>query len=107
MTLLSEVRTDPKMAMNAALGTASTGELKLLFQGRASVLLLPADERSTSFFVGSREFDPAKVGFETVQAEGTTLFDTSKPGNSNAGHDMYGEFSEEERWQLVEYLKSL
>ncbi len=231
MTLLSEVRTDPKMALNAALGTASTGDLKLLFRGRASVprgemlqklvrlalispyrdiasgklldrlstddvfapdeiktflrelgfgerealalveanqeklaqyyqdlrktiravntginttiaaadapptlkykaaplagiwatapylhngsvpnlyeLLLPAGERSTSFFVGNHEFDPVKVGFETQQAEGTTPFNTSQPGNSNAGHDMYGEFSDEERWQLVEYMKSL
>lgn len=231
MTLLAEVQTDPKMALNAALGTVSTGDLKQLFGGRASVprgemlqtlvrlalispyrdvesgdlldrlqadhvfspveiknflreigfsekdalalveanqeklidyykdlrktikavknglettmaaadapptlkykaaplagiwatapylhngsvpylyeLLLPASERSPTFFVGSREFDPVKVGFESVQAEGTTLFDTSKPGNSNAGHDMYGEFTEEERWQLVEYMKSL
>lgn len=231
MTLLSEVGTDPKMAMNAALGTASTGDLKLLFQGRASVprgemlqklvrlalispfrdvasgdlleristddvfapdeikaflrelglgerealalveanqeklasyyedlrktiravktgvntpiaaadapptlkykaaplagiwatapylhngsvpnlyeLLLPASERSSSFYVGSRQFDPEKVGFETELSEGSTLLDTSIPGNSNAGHDMYGAFTEVERWHLVEYLKTL
>ena len=70
-------------------------------------LLHSAQERPKTFFVGSSQFDPEKVGFRTEQALGTTLFDTSKPGNSNAGHDMYGDFSEEERWQLVEYLKSL
>ncbi len=70
-------------------------------------LMRPGNERPKTFFVGSHQFDPEKVGFQIEQAEGTTLFDTSKPGNSNAGHDMYGDFSEEERWQLVEYLKSL
>ncbi len=70
-------------------------------------LLRPADERPKTFFAGSHQFDPEKVGFRAEQADGTTLFDTSKPGNSNAGHDTYGNFSEEERWQLVEYLKSL
>jgi mono/diheme cytochrome c family protein len=70
-------------------------------------LLLPSDERTSKFYVGSREFDAKKVGFKTEQAPGTTLFDTSLPGNSNAGHDTYGTFNEEQRWQLVEYLKSL
>jgi hypothetical protein len=70
-------------------------------------LLLPVNERSSKFFVGSREFDPEKVGYNVDETIGSTLFDTSKPGNSNAGHDTYGTFSEEERWQLVEYLKTL
>jgi hypothetical protein len=70
-------------------------------------LLLPAEKRSKTFFVGSSEFDPVHVGFNTDQAAGTTPFDTSQLGNSNAGHDTYGEFNEEQRWQLVEYMKSL
>lgn len=70
-------------------------------------LLLPSNERTSKFYVGSREFDAKKVGFKTEQAPGTTLFDTSLQGNSNAGHDTYGTFNEEQRWQLVEYLKSL
>jgi mono/diheme cytochrome c family protein len=70
-------------------------------------LLLPSNERTSKFYVGSREFDAKKIGFKTEQAPGTTLFDTSLPGNSNAGHDTYGTFNEEQRWQLVEYLKSL
>lgn len=70
-------------------------------------LLLPSNERTSKFYVGSREFDPKKVGFKTDAAPGTTLFDTSLPGNFNSGHDTYGTFNEEQRWQLVEYLKSL
>lgn len=70
-------------------------------------LLLPSDKRTKSFHVGNRDFDTVKVGFSMDAREGTSLFDTSLPGNSNAGHDTYGEFTEEERWQLVEYLKLL
>ncbi len=70
-------------------------------------LLLPAAQRSKRFLVGSRQFDPKKVGFRTEFEEVSTLLDTALPGNSNSGHDMYGVFSESERWDLIEYLKSL
>jgi hypothetical protein len=73
-------------------------------------LLLPASERVAQFHVGSREFDPANVGFKTEPSEGSFLFDTSLPGNSNKGHDTpeYGTgMSDEQRWQLIEYLKTL
>lgn len=45
--------------------------------------------RSNKFTVGSREFDPIKVGFEMKAKEiypGLFEFDTSLPNNSNAGH---------------------
>ena len=74
-------------------------------------LLLPADKRDKTFFVGSRELDPVMVGFKTEQSEGASLLDTSLAGNSNAGHDgpAYGtdKLTDEERWQLLEYLKTL
>ena len=70
-------------------------------------LLLPGDKRTKTFHVGSNKFDSEKVGFSTNEDKGTTLFDTSLEGNSNAGHDMYGEFDHDERMQLVEYMKSL
>ena len=70
-------------------------------------LLSPVEERTANFHVGSKKLDAKKVGFDISAGEGTTAFDTSKPGNTNVGHDMYGTFSEEERWQLIEYLKSL
>jgi hypothetical protein len=68
-------------------------------------LLKPAKDRIKTFHVGSREFDPVKVGFVD---EGEYLFDTTLPGNSNAGHE-YGStvFTEAERRQLIEYMKSL
>jgi len=79
-------------------------------------LLLPAAERSQSFTLGSREFDPVKVGFTmdqpaTAEAYAPFNFDTTLKGNSNAGHEYFGDggapLSEEERWQLVEYMKTL
>lgn len=72
-------------------------------------LLLPVAERSKKFHVGNPEFDPARVGFVTTAGPNTTEIDTSLPGNSNRGHDQYGnqEFKEDEVQALLEYLKSL
>ena len=76
-------------------------------------LLLPAAERSKTFYVGSWEYDPVKVGYLDRPAPGAFLFDTRLPGNGNGGHE-YGTWgdgrpalTEEETWALVEYLKSL
>jgi hypothetical protein len=72
-------------------------------------LLLPSDQRAARFMVGSREIDPKHVGFRADV--GSFQFDTSLPGNSNKGHEgsPYGTdtLTEGERWQLVEYLKTL
>ena len=74
-------------------------------------LLLPAKERSKTFFVG-REFDPMKVGVDTTGESGRFLFDTSLIGNSNAGHSFENGsgggiigrlLNDDERSALVEY----
>lgn len=96
------------------------------------------DCRSEKFTLGSREFDPVKVGFVSkskADYPGLFEFDTLLPSNSNAGHeyaagrtpvikrdadgkamrDGDGNFvlewlppiDEEQRWALVEYLKSI
>jgi hypothetical protein len=78
-------------------------------------LLLPPERRPRSFRLGTREFDPDKVGFvTTARAENTFLFETRDAagrliaGNSNMGHD-YGNvtFSEDQRRALVEYMKAV
>jgi hypothetical protein len=79
-------------------------------------LLLPARERSKTFYLGT-EFDAVKVGVDTSGASGKVLFDTSLVGNSNAGHSfepgpwqngVIGRLlTDEERWALIEYLKSI
>jgi mono/diheme cytochrome c family protein len=68
-------------------------------------LLLPAAKRPTKFQVGSREYDPTHVGY--VSSEGGVELDTTLSGNSNAGHAYGTSLSEDDRWALVEYLKTL
>lgn len=79
-------------------------------------LLLPAKDRKKEFCVGSREFDPIHVGFVSVdnkndcENSGGTWLDTKILGNSNAGHDDVtygGKLTEDEIWQLIEYMKTL
>ena len=78
-------------------------------------LLLPPSDRPKSFYVGTREFDPVKVGFKTEQsAENSLLFrvfdDQGKPiqGNLNSGHDYNNAgLSAADREALVEYMKGL
>ncbi|MFM7052285.1 MAG: di-heme-cytochrome C peroxidase [Planctomycetota bacterium] len=79
-------------------------------------LLLPAKDRPKQFMVG-RDFDPVKVGIDTTGASGKFLLDTTKIGNSNMGHSFeHGPLgagvvgrllSDDERWAIVEYLKSI
>ena len=70
-------------------------------------LLHPSD-RPRRFSVGSHEYDPQKLGYET-EGPGWT-FDTSQPGNSNTGHigDKFGtNLSDEQKAALLEYLKTI
>ena len=79
-------------------------------------MLLPAAERTEKFYLGTKEFDPKLVGFKTEKVPGGFLLDTKKVGNANTGHEFKGdgtgpgvvgpELTEEERWALVEYLKT-
>ncbi len=71
-------------------------------------LLVPEEQRVKEFYVGSRDFDPKNVGFVTDKSEGSFRFDTALAGNSNKGH-TYGtrELTEAQKWELVEFLKSL
>jgi hypothetical protein len=79
-------------------------------------MLIPASERSKKFCIG-REFDPVKVGLDTTCESGAFVIDTRLLGNSNAGHSFQGGprgdgiigplLTEDQRWELVEYLKSI
>lgn len=74
-------------------------------------LMLKPEERITTFKVGSREFDPVNVGYitDTGPSEFNVLDKDGKvfPGNSNQGHKYGTELSDEEKWQIVEYMKTL
>jgi len=69
-------------------------------------LLLPPDQRK-SFYVGSRQFDPQKVGFVTASTNGLYEVDTTKSGSLNTGHNFGESLSDADRWALVEFLKTL
>jgi cytochrome c5 len=63
--------------------------------------------RPDTFVVGSREFDPIHVGLRDKGYDGF-IFDTSKPGNSNDGHNYPKEgLTHDQRMDLLEYLKTL
>jgi hypothetical protein len=80
------------------------GSIKNLYE-----LLLPATKRTKTFIIGGIEFDEKNVGLADGNPNGGFIYDTDIPGNSNAGHDTYGNeiFTEEQRRQLVEYMKTL
>lgn len=74
--------------------------------------------RPDIFKVGSRAFDPNKVGFRYTDGKFQD-FDTGLPGNSNCGHE-YGTggnpgtnapeletLTDEQRWEIIEYIKTL
>ena len=83
------------------------GSIASLYQ-----LLLPPRERLASFSIGTRQFDPVNVGYrvavpgfpkyEARDAQGKAI-----PGNSNEGHEYGTALPDDQRWDLVEYLKSL
>jgi cytochrome c553 len=119
--------TDPLLAYKGRPLTGIWATAPYLHNGSVPTLydlLLPPEQRPKKFLVGTREFDPKRVGFVTRDADGQLLdtptednsfvFNTRSPvgrvidGNSNAGHD-YGNawLTEDERWALVEYLKGL
>jgi cytochrome c5 len=97
-------------------------------------MLRPAAERPKKFCMGFRDFDPEQVGFrvaadgESSCKTGETLFSTTDSagpihGNSNLGHSLEAKpgegahehkngvigrlLSDEERTDLIEYLKTL
>jgi hypothetical protein len=79
--------------------------------------LLSPEERPATFWLGSRQFDPVKVGYDTSELKGGYFFETKNPGNANTGHKFKDgprtkgvigpSLSPDDRWALIEYLKSI
>ncbi|TQV85735.1 hypothetical protein FKG94_02515 [Exilibacterium tricleocarpae] len=70
-------------------------------------LLLAPEHRATRFYVGSREFDPIKVGYRSDAGTGGFEFDTRLAGNHNGGHPYGSGLTDAEKFDLVEFLKTL
>jgi mono/diheme cytochrome c family protein len=73
-------------------------------------LLEPPERRPAAFYRGYDVYDPFRVGFiSDVPAENGRRFfryDTSIPGNSNAGHVYGTTLTDEDKRAIVEYLKA-
>jgi hypothetical protein len=96
-------------------------------------LLSPAEKRPEILQLGHNEFDPEKVGIKQDQSiklnkksdyakDGTFLLDTRVLGNHNTGHSFSAtttdaqqwatgvigrKLNDDEKWALIEYLKTL
>ena len=80
-------------------------------------LLSPQNERSNTFWLGTKQFDAVKVGHDPSELKGAYLYDVTRPGNSNHGHEFKDgprgngvvgpALPPDDRWALIEYLKSL
>jgi mono/diheme cytochrome c family protein len=84
-------------------------------------LLGDPEKRPAKFYLGSREYDPVKLGYKTDPITNGFEFDTSIRGNSNRGHEFRKDFSKDkeikgvigpalsadDRKALIEYLKTL
>ena len=78
-------------------------------------LLLPADQRPTTFKLGTKEYDPAKLGyvadgprFLTPPGMKPFVYDTRLLGNWNSGHEwwFYPDLDDEMRFDIIEFLKT-
>lgn len=90
-------------------------------------LLLPASDRDQNFYLGSKEYDPVHLGYDTKPFEGGFMLDTALTGNRNTGHSFSAskeewakmvasknfkpgvigpELTEKERMDIIEFLKS-
>ena len=73
-------------------------------------LLEPAATRPSQFWRGYDVIDPERLGFVSTAPEARragTPFDTTRPGNSNAGHAYGTTLAPELKRALLEYLKTL
>ncbi len=70
-------------------------------------LLLPPVERVAQFYVGDKSYDPVDVGYSTRRVKGAVLLDTTQTGNGNGGHVYGTQLTDDERYALIEYIKTL
>ena len=78
-------------------------------------LLLPAEQRPTTFKLGTKEYDPVKLGyvidgprFLTPPRMQPFTYDTRLIGNWNTGHEwwFYADLDDEMRYDIIEFLKT-
>jgi hypothetical protein len=74
-------------------------------------LLTPPADRPRQFMLGSREYDVQKLGYVTTPDAKSPAaaweYDTSQVGNANTGHVYGTRLADDEKWALIEFLKTL
>jgi hypothetical protein len=73
-------------------------------------LMKLAKDRKSTFKVGSRVFDPKNVGYATEDSPfktGAFMADPANAnGNGNGGHEFGVGLTDDERWAIIEYMKT-
>jgi hypothetical protein len=52
-------------------------------------------------------YDVEKLGYRSVKGATGVVFDTTLPGNSNAGHEYGTDMTDHQRAAVIEYIKTL
>ena len=86
------------------------GSVRTVYQ-----MISPRSERQRAFWSGTKEYDPADMGYRDLQVPGAVRFDTEVTGNDNTGHEFtYGcqkngvigpYLAPDDRRRIMEYLK--
>ena len=73
-------------------------------------LLMDPKDRPKSFHTGYDVYDKKNMGFITTGPEAEqagTPYDTSLKGNGNGGHLWGVKLPTDQKWDLIEYMKTL
>ena len=73
-------------------------------------LLQPVERRPSTFYAGYDVYDPKNLGFVTSgpDAERTGFqYQVCLPGNSNVGHSFGTDLKDDQKWDLIEFMKTL
>lgn len=73
-------------------------------------LLTPPAQRVTDFYRGYPVYDPVNMGFihQGAEAEAVGFHQkASEAGNGNGGHTYGTDLTDDEKWALIEYLKTI
>jgi hypothetical protein len=102
-TSISDLKAGPLAGIWASGPYLHNGSVPTVYE-----LLSPESERRRLFWTGGHELDRKRLGYISDDAPDRFLYDTSVPGNSNAGH-LYppGGLEPAQRRAIIEYLKTL
>jgi len=73
-------------------------------------LLEPVEKRPMVFYTGSDIYDPKNVGFVNSGPDAESAgfkYEVCLPGNFNVGHTFGTELKDDEKWDLIEFMKTL